>query len=87
MWFLDQKGIQCGVHYPIPIHLQKAYRDLGYPAGSFPVAEGMAREFISLPMYPELRPAQVDSVVFALREALLNGAMKYEAPASAQLSV
>src|SRR5437660_2162189 len=88
MWFLNQQGIQHRVQYRIPIHLQKAYRDLGYQAGSFPVAEGMAREFISLPMYPELRPAQTDSVVFALREALLNGAMKYEAPASsAQLSV
>lgn len=68
--FLGQKGVGCGVHYPVPVHLQEAYRDLGYEPGAFPVAERCATEFLSLPMFPELTPAQVDTVVQAVKEAL-----------------
>src|SRR5216110_1438438 len=50
--FLEEKGIGCGVHYPIPIHLQEACRDLGYTKGAFPIAENLAEEFLSLPMFP-----------------------------------
>ena len=49
---LQEMGIQTGVHYPIPVHLQPAYRNLGYSAGDFPVAEAVAREVLSLPMFP-----------------------------------
>jgi dTDP-4-amino-4,6-dideoxygalactose transaminase len=66
------RGVNCGVHYPVPIHLQKAYGFLGLKAGSFPVAERCAKEFLSLPMYPELRPDQIELVVQALKESL-NG--------------
>ena len=51
---LAARGVDCGIHYPIPIHLQQAYRGLGLEKGSFPVAEKCAEEFISLPMYAEL---------------------------------
>lgn len=56
---LSDDGIKCGVHYPVPIHLQEAYKWLGYSSGTFPVAERSCLELISLPMYPELSEAQI----------------------------
>jgi len=73
MWLLKEKGIECGVHYPVPVHLQKAYRHLGYEAGALPVAEQSALEFVSLPMFPELTEEQVATVALNLREAIANG--------------
>lgn len=70
---LAQKGIGCGVHYPVPVHLQEAYRSLGYEPGAFPVAERCAAEFVSLPMFPELTPAQLAMVVQGVKEALSTG--------------
>jgi len=61
-------GIGCGIHYPVPIHLQPAYLDLGLGEGSFPVAERCAREFLSLPIYPELTEDQVNIVVRHIAE-------------------
>jgi dTDP-4-amino-4,6-dideoxygalactose transaminase len=52
--YLESRGIQTGIHYPTPIHLQKAYSDLGYAAGDFPHTERLARQMLSLPMYPAL---------------------------------
>jgi dTDP-4-amino-4,6-dideoxygalactose transaminase len=71
--FLGEKGIGCGVHYPVPIHLQDAYRSLGHERGAFPIAERCAGEFISLPMFPELTPAQVELVTQELKEAVNTG--------------
>ncbi|NIQ13793.1 MAG: hypothetical protein GTO02_05125, partial [Candidatus Dadabacteria bacterium] len=51
-----------GIHYPVPVHLQKAYEFLGYKKGSFPVAERCASQYISLPMYPELLRDQIEYV-------------------------
>ena len=51
---LQAHGVQTGIHYPIPVHLQEAYRDLGYAAGDFPHSEQAADEVLSLPMFPEL---------------------------------
>jgi dTDP-4-amino-4,6-dideoxygalactose transaminase len=65
---LTERGVQTGIHYPIPIHLQEAYADLGLPAGSFPVAERLARQTLSLPMYPELTSGQIGAVAGAIRE-------------------
>lgn len=65
---LSERGIGCGVHYPIPIHLQPAYESLGYKAGDFPVAEKCAQEFLSLPMFPEMTDVQVKHVVGELSE-------------------
>ena len=67
---LTEAGIQTGVHYPIPIHLQPAYRDLGYKAGDFPVAEQVAGEVLSLPMFPEMTSTQIATVADALRAAV-----------------
>jgi len=51
---LQTHDIQTGIHYPIPVHLQKSYADLGHKVGDFPHAEAVAQEVLSLPMYPEL---------------------------------
>ncbi|MHB9009959.1 MAG: DegT/DnrJ/EryC1/StrS family aminotransferase [Limisphaerales bacterium] len=67
---LTERGIACGIHYPVPVHLQPAYRSLEYPAGSFPVAEDCARRYLSLPMFPELTEDQVDTVSHALKECV-----------------
>jgi len=64
---LSEAGVQTGVHYPIPVHLQPAYRDLGYTAGDFPVSEQVATEVLSLPMFPELTSGQIDEVAGLLR--------------------
>ena len=71
--FLTERGVQTGIHYPIPIHRQEAYSDLGLPAGSFPVAERLAKQTLSLPMYPELTPEQIGAVTDAIREFFAPG--------------
>jgi dTDP-4-amino-4,6-dideoxygalactose transaminase len=58
MEHLKSAGIATGTHYPIPLHLQKAYRSLNYTAGNFPVTERIAAEIISLPMFPQLSADQ-----------------------------
>jgi dTDP-4-amino-4,6-dideoxygalactose transaminase len=63
---LSDVNIGTGIHYPVPLHLQKAYRSLRYQEGDFPVAEAAAREILSLPMYPQLQPEQQERVVKAL---------------------
>jgi len=68
--FLEAKGIGCGVHYPIPIHLQEAWRNFGYSEGAFPIAENLAKEFLSLPMFPELTEEQIEYVVHCVSEAV-----------------
>ena len=68
--FLKSRNVFCGIHYPVPIHLQKAYSDLGYPAGSFPVTERVASEVLSLPMFPELSETQIDWVCQGVRKFL-----------------
>ena len=66
---LHQEGIATGLHYPIPVHLQPAYADLGYRAGAFPVAERAAAEVLSLPVFPEMTDAQIEQVAAAVRRA------------------
>ena len=63
---LTEAGVQTGVHYPIPVHLQPAYRDLGYSAGDFPVCERASGEVLSLPIFPELTQDQIRTVALAL---------------------
>jgi dTDP-4-amino-4,6-dideoxygalactose transaminase len=67
---LKEKQIYCGIHYPVPVHLTKAYRSLNLPKGSFPVAEQIADEELSLPMFPELTNDQIRYVADALRKVL-----------------
>ena len=63
---LAAEGIQTGIHYPVPVHLMDAYRELGYGAGTFPEAEKAASEVLSLPMYPELSGEQIRTVAQAV---------------------
>jgi dTDP-4-amino-4,6-dideoxygalactose transaminase len=63
MEHLKKAGIGTGIHYPIPLHLQKAYLSLNYHRGDFPVAEQVAAEIVSLPMYPHLRHSEQQCVV------------------------
>ena len=66
MAHLKERGIGCLIHYPIPIHLQGAYEDLGLGRGAFPVAEKACDEVLSLPMYPELRIEDINEVAEAM---------------------
>lgn len=65
---LNESGIGAMIHYPVPIHLQPAYEDHGWHVGDFPVAERLATEMISLPMYPELEDRQVERVCSCIKE-------------------
>jgi dTDP-4-amino-4,6-dideoxygalactose transaminase len=67
---LEARGVHTGLHYPVPVHLQKAYRHLGHREGDFPVAERVGRECLTLPLFPEMTARQQDTVVEALRDAL-----------------
>jgi dTDP-4-amino-4,6-dideoxygalactose transaminase len=72
---LAADGIATGVHYPIPIHLQPAWADLGYAAGAFPEAERAAGDVLSLPLYPEMTDEQVETVVSSVRRAVASPAL------------
>jgi len=65
---LEDNGVGCAVHYPIPLHLQKAYAHLGYKAGDLPVTEKASRECLCIPMYPELSDAQIIRVTDVIKK-------------------
>ena len=65
---LQASGIESGLHYPIPVHLQEAHADLGYCTGDFPQAESAAADVLSLPIYPEMTDSQVAEVAAAVEE-------------------
>ncbi|MCI0429380.1 MAG: DegT/DnrJ/EryC1/StrS family aminotransferase, partial [Rhodospirillales bacterium] len=67
---LDERGVQTGLHYPIPVHLQKAYAHLGHKPGDFPVAERIGRECLTLPLFPEMTIQQHDRVCEAVSDVL-----------------
>ncbi len=67
---LAGKDVHCGIHYPIPLHLQEAYQSLGKRKGSFPSAEESASEFVSLPMFAELTPEMIERVAETIKETL-----------------
>ncbi len=67
---LGARNIGTAIHYPIPLHLQKAYCALGYKKGDFPITEKIAHEIVSLPMYPQLRPEQQNRVAGAISELM-----------------
>ena len=64
---LAEKDIHCGIHYPVPVHLQEAYQSLRLRKGSFPIAEKCAGELVSLPMFPELTREQIEHVAKQIR--------------------
>jgi dTDP-4-amino-4,6-dideoxygalactose transaminase len=65
---LRERGIGTEIYYPLPLHLQEAYRDLGYREGELPVSEMLCRQTLSIPVYPELTREQVDRVADAVVE-------------------
>jgi len=67
---LSEQGIQVGIHYPIPCHLQPAYQNLGYKEGDFPQAEKLSQQILSLPMYPGLTTHQINQVVSAIQSTI-----------------
>jgi len=67
---LHEEGIGAGIHYPVPVHLQPAFRHLGHGPGDFPVAEAVARQLLSLPLYPQITREQQVRVADAVRRAL-----------------
>jgi dTDP-4-amino-4,6-dideoxygalactose transaminase len=70
---LAEAGIESGLHYPIPLHLQEAYRFLGYKEGDFPVTERVRNRILSLPMYPGIRSEAISQVVSGLKESCYVG--------------
>src|SRR5580698_9805337 len=70
---LEANGVGCALHYPLPLHLQKCYANLGYKPGDFPVTEKAASECLSLPIYPELTEAQIQRVVDVVKEFFSKG--------------
>jgi dTDP-4-amino-4,6-dideoxygalactose transaminase len=68
--FLTEKGVGTGLHYPLPLHLQKAYAAMGFKKGDFPASERIAERLLSLPMYAELTHAQIEYVVACIKEYL-----------------
>jgi len=80
--FLKDKGVQTGLHYPLPLNLQPAFAMLDKPAGSFPVAERLTqREILSLPMFPHIQEEQVDYVCRQIREYVVSSLRKPRATA------
>jgi dTDP-4-amino-4,6-dideoxygalactose transaminase len=70
---LGEAGIGTGIHYPVPVHLQEAYRDLGYREGDLPIAERVSTELLSLPMFPELTDSQIRTVADCVKQSLCAG--------------
>jgi len=67
---MQDVGIGVGIHYPIPVHLQKCFTELGYQTGVFPIAEQIGNQEMTLPLYPEITTAQMDEVIAALKNAV-----------------
>jgi dTDP-4-amino-4,6-dideoxygalactose transaminase len=73
---LADAKIDTGIHYPIPLHLQKAYENFGFKRGDFPVTEKVASEILSLPMYPQLQASAQSRVVQKIQEFASVGALR-----------
>jgi len=77
---LVSRGISPGIHYPIPIHLQPAYKDLGHKRGDFPITEAYAQRILSLPMYAELSLEAIHHVAQSIRTVLAEDESRQSAP-------
>jgi dTDP-4-amino-4,6-dideoxygalactose transaminase len=67
---MQEQGVQSMVYYPLPLHLQAVYQDLGYTKGSFPASEQASHQVLALPMFPEITTDQQERVVSALKQAV-----------------
>ena len=84
---LHNHGIETGIHYPVPLHLTPAYQKLGYPRrGSLPVAEVLAEQILSLPMYPELTDGQIQRVTEAILEFVAGANRDYQVDSTVPLA-
>ena len=72
MEFLKENEISCGIHYPLPLHLQQSLKFLGYKEGDFPITEQAAKEILSLPMYPELTEEQIKYIADKIKKFYLK---------------
>jgi len=72
---LTTASIATGLHYPVPVHLQPAYKHLGHRVGDFPMAERVGRQCLSLPIYPELLPSEQERIAQILKEELVGCAI------------
>jgi dTDP-4-amino-4,6-dideoxygalactose transaminase len=79
---LTAEGIQTGIHYPIPCHLQPAFTYLGYQQGDFPHSEKLAKEILSLPMYPGLSSSQIKEVTLAIARSVSTSLHPNQSPVS-----
>jgi dTDP-4-amino-4,6-dideoxygalactose transaminase len=75
---LNEAGIGTGIHYPVPLHMQKAYAGLGYAPEDFPVAARVAQEILSLPMFPQLAAAQLARVASQIRSFTAGSTLAVE---------
>src|SRR5271170_2113988 len=82
---LADAKIDTGIHYPVPLHQQKAYTHLGYKTGDFPVTEKIAREIVSLPMFPQLTPEQQARVVAETERCLQQSVAAKHGPVPVQV--
>lgn len=85
--FLTESGIDTAIHYPVPIHLSTAGKELGYPAGSFPKTEQQAGKIVSLPVYPELTSTQIDRICDTIKAFYSQTIPASEAPHASQFCV
>ncbi len=69
---LQEQGIISMIYYPIPLHLQPVYQNLGYQEGQLPVVEQAAREVLSLPMFPGISEAEQEQVAYGVKDCLLE---------------
>jgi dTDP-4-amino-4,6-dideoxygalactose transaminase len=72
---LLEMGVETGIHYPVPVHLQRAYSSLGYGMGDFPISEAFGSRCLSLPIYPEMNNAQIQTIAKVLRDAVSSKQM------------
>ena len=70
--YLAEKEIYCGIHYPVPVHLQDAYSFMNLKKGSYPISESCAETYVSLPMFPELTQEQIEHVAHEIKLFIEN---------------
>lgn len=70
--YLKERGVYCGIHYPVPLHLQEALKGLGYKKGDFPIAEKYAKELISLPIFAEMQKSEISKISKLLHNFFAN---------------
>lgn len=66
--YLEENGIKTMIHYPVPIHLQEAYKELGYKLGNFPVTEKFSKEILSLPIFPQIENREVETILSIIKD-------------------